>query len=372
MNIENFKLERYFAQYEFKTKYLLSSSDCDGYSLSYILAQASTEELKLWNSLTLGYTESNGNILLRESISSLYQTMNPQNIMVSSPGEANFILMNILLESTDHVICMSPSYQSLYQITKSIGCELSYWTPNKENWHYDPNHLKNLIKDNTKLIIINFPHNPTGAFPTKADLSKIVEIARSKNIYLFSDEIYHLLLLGNTKELPCVCDMYEKGISLWGMAKSFGLAGLRIGWLASQNIELLNRIVAYKDYLTICNSAPSEILSLIALNHKEKFVTPNLIKIQKNIDLFIQFQKEHPNFIDFIRPKAGSTCFAKLNIQEPALEFCQKLVNNTGIMIVPSEMFEYGSDHIRVGFGRNNIPEILKVLSKYIKKYYNY
>ncbi|HJO91878.1 MAG TPA: aminotransferase class I/II-fold pyridoxal phosphate-dependent enzyme [Victivallales bacterium] len=366
MNIDNFKLERYFAKYEFKTKYLLSCSDCDGFSLKYILNCASDGELNLWNSLTFGYTESCGHPLLRESISKLYKKMMPENILVSSPGEANFILMNLLLKPSDHVICISPSYQSLYQVTKSIGCQLSYWKPNVNTWHYDPNDLKNLVQKNTKLIIINFPHNPTGAFPSEKELLSIVKIAKDKDIYLFSDEIYHLLTLGDTKEIPLVCDIYEKGISLWGMAKSFGLAGLRIGWLASQDIELLDKVASFKDYLTICNSAPSEILSLIAINNKNEFIIPNLTKIQKNIDLFTKFKEAHPDIIDFIPPKAGSTCFTKLNIPDTAMEFSQKLIEQTGIMVVPSELFEYGSKHIRIGFGRDNFPEILNIMDEYI------
>jgi len=222
-----------------------------------------------------------------------------------------------------------------------------------------------------KMLIINFPHNPTGAFLAREELFKIVEIAKNNDIYLFSDEMYHLLTLSNTKEIPCVCDIYEKGISLWGMAKTFGLAGLRIGWLACQNTELLKKVVFYKDYLTICNSAPSEILSLIAINHKKDFITPNLIKIQKNINLLDKFRSKHTDFIDFILPKAGSTCFAKLNIPESTLEFCRKLVENTGVMMVPSEIFEYGSGYIRVGFGRKYFPEVLEILHSYIKKNYN-
>jgi len=198
-----------------------------------------------------------------------------------------------------------------------------------------------------------------------------VEIAQDNDIYLFSDEMYHLLTLPNTRDIYCICDIFEKGISLWGMAKTFGLAGLRIGWLACQATELLKKVVSYKDYLTICNSAPSEILSLIAINHKEDFIKPNLTKIQKNISLLEKFKSEHAGFIDFIPPKAGSTCFAKISIPETTLEFCRKLLEKTGVMMVPSEIFEYGSGYIRIGFGRRNFSEILEILREYIKKNYN-
>jgi len=369
--IENFKLERYFGLYEFKTRHLFSSSDCDGYSMQYVLQQASNKELELWNNLRLGYTESEGSFRLREYISKLYQKMTPDNIIVSSPGEANFIFMNILLKSTDHVICISPSYQSLYQVVKTIGCEISFWEPDKNNWHYDPLHLESLVRKNTKLIIINFPHNPTGAFPSINELMKIVEIADDNHIYLFSDEMYHLLTHKNIQEIPCICDVYEKGVSLWGMSKTFGLAGLRIGWLACQNKKLLKKVLSYKDYLSICNNAPSEILSMIAINHKDQFIAPNLLKINKNIRLLVDFKSSHRNFINFISPKAGSTCFAHLNILESTYEFCQKLIKRTGIMLVPSEIFEYESGYVRIGFGRNNFPEILDIFHEYVEKYYN-
>lgn len=370
MQIEDFKLERYFAKYEFQAKYLLSSSDCDGYSMKYVLENADTDELKLWENLKFGYTESAGNPILRESISNFYKKITPENIVVSSPGEVNFILMNTLLQKNDHVICMSPAYQSLYQVVKSINCDLSFWKPDEKSWYFNADELEKLIKKNTKLIIINFPHNPTGAFPSKKELEKIVEIAKKNNIWLFSDEMYRLLTLGNTPDIPSVCDLYEKGVSLWGMAKTFGLAGLRIGWVTSKDKKLLEKIVAYKDYLTICNSAPSEILSVIALNHKENFVNPNLKKITQNIKFFTDFAKKHQSIIDFIPPKAGSTGFIKLNIPETTFEFSENMVKKTGIMTVPSEMFDFGSKHIRIGFGRENFPQVLEIFDSYLEKNY--
>lgn len=368
MNIESFKLERYFAKYEFSTKYLLSSSDCDGYALNYVLAQASTEELELWHNLILGYTESEGNSLLRTAISSLYKTITPKEIVVSSPGEANFMLMNCLLESGDHVICMSPAYQSLYQVAKTVGAQLSFWKPRESNWYYDPDELAKLIQPNTKLIIINFPHNPTGAFPSPEELQQIVEIARKADCTLFSDEMYRLLTHPPHEEIPAVCDVYEKGISVWGMAKTFGLAGLRIGWTATHDAKVLQQILRFKDYLSICNSAPSEILSYIAIQHKEKFIQPNLNKILKNINLFQEFLSEHPSLFDFTPPKAGSIGFIKHHFSETALDFSETLIKATGIMTLPSEMFEYGSQHFRIGFGRENFGEILEILGNYLKK----
>lgn len=371
MEIRDFKLERYFAKHEFTAKYLLSCSDCDGFELSYVLEQASGRELEMWEGLRLGYTESAGHPLLREAILQYYEIDSIDNIVVGTPGELNFISMNLLLNSGDHVISVAPAYQSLYEIVRSLNCELSFWKPDRENWEFDIMDLKGLIKENTKLIIINFPHNPTGAYLSLSQLEEIVNIARDRDIYIYSDEMYHKLILGDTQELPPLCDIYEKGISLWGTSKSFGLAGLRTGWIICRNKSFLNKVVAFKDYLSICNSAPSEILSIIALNNIDKFIKINVDKIKRNIGYFQEFLKTSNLFSSFIMPKAGSVSFAELDIEETALEFSNKLVKEAGIMTVPGEMFEYEGKFIRIGFGRKNFPEVLRVLSDYLSSIAN-
>lgn len=368
MKINEFKLERYFDTHEFTAKYLLSSSDCDGFALSKILEVADTSELQLWENLTLGYTESQGHPLLRESILSFYQTNNINQVLVASPGELNFIAMNVLLTPKDHVICISPSYQSLYEIVRSIGCDLTYWKPNEENWQFDVSELEKLIQVNTKLIIINFPHNPTGSYLDIHELNTIVEFARKHGIYIFSDEMYHQLAM-NAPVLPPISDIYEKGISLWGTSKSFGLAGLRIGWLVSQDTMLLKKILAFKDYLSICNSAPSEILSIIALRHSEHFILPNLAKIKSNIALFTSFIEQYPFITSFTTPRAGSTAFVKINSKNTALAFSNHMVEKAGIMTVPAEMFEYEGKYLRIGFGRENFPEVIERFADYLKQY---
>ncbi|WP_075342073.1 aminotransferase class I/II-fold pyridoxal phosphate-dependent enzyme [Tenacibaculum agarivorans] len=371
MKIEDFKLERYFAKHEFTAKYLLSSSDCDGYELQYLLDIASKEELKLWNELKLGYTESEGNPTLRNAILQYYKNKTIDNVVVATPGELNFISMNVLLNKHDHVITVSPCYQSLSEVVTSIGCELSFWKPDPTTWEFNVDDLAQLITKKTKLIILNFPHNPTGSYITQQQLLDIVTLARKNDLYLFSDEMYHKLVLQDYEELPPVTDIYEKGISLWGTSKTFGLAGLRTGWLVSQDTSFLKKVVSFKDYLSICNSAPSEILSIIALNHIDQFVIPNLTKIKNNITLFNDFIATQSVISSFIPPKSGSTSFVKLNIDCSALEFSNTLVESTGIMTVPSEMFEYEGKYIRIGFGRRNFAEILPKLGEYLINQYN-
>ncbi|HEY5746479.1 MAG TPA: aminotransferase class I/II-fold pyridoxal phosphate-dependent enzyme [Chryseolinea sp.] len=368
MKIEDFAIERYFSKHEFTAKYLLSASDPDGFSLKYVLDLASEKEKERWNDLKLGYTETRGAPALREAIASHYEKMGVDEILVASPGEANFCLMNVLLEKGDEVICMSPAYQSLYQIAESIGCKLSFWKPEEVNgWYYDPAQLKGLISSKTKLIIVNFPHNPTGYLPSSGDWNEIINIARDRNLVLLSDEMYRGLVYDPKDQIPAACDLYENAVSLWGMAKSFGLAGLRLGWLSSSNAALLSKIEAFKDYLTICNSATSEILATIALNNSDHFIQANIKKIKVNAERFKQFQERNPELLDFYMPKAGSTAFVRLKIASTAFEYAERLVQQTGIMMLPSEKFDYGSRHARIGFGRQNLPEILKTWEQFHK-----
>jgi aspartate/methionine/tyrosine aminotransferase len=367
MKMKDFKLERYFAQHEFTAKHLLSSSDCDGYGQDYVLDRANPTELKMWNDIKLGYTESAGNPILRESITQFYKTKNIEEVVVGSPGELNYITMRVLLEKQDHVVAVSPAYQSLHEVVHSIGCEISYWTPN-ENWAFDPSQLEHLVRKNTKLIIINFPHNPTGSYLTLSELNQIVSIAKKNDCYIFSDEMYHKLLAKSEKELPPISDLYSKGISLWGTSKSFGLAGLRTGWLVCNDLDFIHRVICYKDYLSICSSAPSEILSIIALNHIDDFLQPNIKKIQQNIKLFAEFAQTQDVISSFIPPKSGSTAFVKLNINCSSLEFSNYLVEKAGIMTIPAEMFDHPGKFIRVGFGRESLPKILPIMRVFLEQ----
>ena len=365
MKLKDFKLERYFAQHEFTSKHLLSSSDCDGYELNYLLDVASKDELKLWDEIKLGYTESAGNPVLRDSILQYYKTKNINHAVVASPGELNFVAMNVLLDAQDHVVVVSPAYQSLHEVVQSLHCEISYWKPN-DIWEFDTSDLELLIQKNTKLIILNFPHNPTGSYLILDQLKEIVKIAEKNNCYIFSDEMYHKLIFEPTIELPPIADLYEKGISLWGTSKTFGMAGLRIGWLVSQDEEFLKKVVSFKDYLSICSSSTSEVLSIIALNHLDVFRLPNINKIAQNIKLFKEFSQKHKAIDSFIEPKAGSTAFVKLNIKNSSLEFSDDLVEKAGVMTVPAEMFAFEGKYIRIGFGREGMREALKVFGDYL------
>lgn len=369
MKIKPFELERYFAKYEFSTKYLLSSSDCDGTAMSDLLALADPQAKQLWDNLTLGYTESQGLLLLREEIAKLYKGVDADDVLVAAPEECIFLAMNAILEEGDNIICTYPGYQSLYEIAKSLGCSIIKWKPDeKKGWHFDPEFLRSNITPKTKLIIINFPHNPTGSLPNKAVFQAIVAIAKEKNIPVFSDEMYRFLEYDPRDRLPSAVEIYDNAISLSGMSKTFGLAGLRIGWIVTKDKLLYKNIAILKDYTTICSSAPSEILALIGLRSKDTIIADNLKKLQYNLDILEKFFAQHSELFNWVRPKAGTVCFPRLIHDTTATDFCRKLIDEAELMILPSSVYGYDDSHIRIGFGRNNMLEALDVFEKWLNK----
>jgi aspartate/methionine/tyrosine aminotransferase len=367
MQISPFKLERYFARYEFTAPYLLSTSDCEPLSLNDLLAMIHGKTMKMWNVLKLGYTESQGHPDLREEIATLYKSAEASQIMVAAPEEAIFIAMNSLLAEGDQVISTFPAYQSLYEIARSVGCQINFWKPRyQEGWYFDIKDLEKQISPKTKMLIVNFPHNPTGATLTGNQQNELIKLAQSNDALIFSDEMYRFLEYQEEDRLPSMSDRYEKTVSLCGMSKSFALAGLRIGWLVTKNPQWLERFIAFKDYTTICSSAPSEILALMGLKAREQILRRNHQIIQQNLSLLDDFFRRHKNLFEWHRPAAGPVGFPKYTGKQHANQFCQDLVDTKGVMLLPPHVYDFQESHFRIGFARKNMAEALEKLEDYV------
>ncbi len=365
MTLQPFKLERYFAEFEFTAKHLLSSSDCEPLMLTELLSWADEESLNLWNGLRLSYTESQGLPLLREEIAQLYEGISPEQILVAGPQEGIYLCMQSLLKAGDEIVCIFPAYQSLFEIAKSKGCKLKLWHPDRNNT-FSISDLRGLLTDSTRMLVINFPHNPTGALISQEEFDEIIELVRENNILLFSDEMYRYLEYDAARRLPSACEIYENAISLCGMSKSFSLPGLRLGWLVLPKnfISLLN---SYKDYTSICPPAPSEILALIALRNKSAIVKRNLNIISRNISLLENFSERNPHFIRWFPPIGGSVAFPAITVKKEIEGFTRCLTRKTGVMLLPSSVYDYEHPHVRFGLGRKNIQLGLHLLEEFIR-----
>jgi aspartate/methionine/tyrosine aminotransferase len=371
--IPPFKLERYFARWEFVAPYNLCASDVEGHSLRDLLALADPETRVLWDGLTLGYTESAGHPLVRDEIAKLYTSVARDEVLCfAGAEEAIYITMRVLVGPGDHVIVTWPGYQSLFQVAQTIGAEVSLLSlrPVGEAWTIDLDELRGMIRSNTKVIVTNFPHNPTGATLARREWEQVVQLARNAGCYLFSDEVYRFLEYDEADRLPAAVDRYEKAVSLGVMSKPFGLAGLRIGWMATRDHELLTQIAAYKDYTTICNSAPSEILALIGLRAKEQVLARCLGIIQTNLTVLDAFMRDHAEAFEWIGPRAGSIAFPKWRGQMPIEEFTDALVQAEGVILLPATVFDYPDNHFRIGLGRMNMTESLERLSRFVRQHF--
>lgn len=372
MKISPFKLERFFAKYEFNAPYLLCTSDCESLSIGELLSFEPNSS-QHFQELRLGYTEACGDPILREEISKLYENMDSSNILVHSGAEeAIFTFMNSALKAGDHIIVHYPCYQSLFEIANSVGCKVTRWeTKEEDGWELDLNFLKKNISKDTRAIIINCPHNPTGYLVSKDKLLDIIEIARQNNILLLSDEVYRFLEYKEQDRLPGVCDLYENGVSIGVMSKTFGLAGLRIGWIASKNKDIFNSISSFKDYTSICSSAPSEFLASLALKFKDKIINRNVGIVLKNLELLDDFFNTYKEIFTWKRPKAGSIAFPSVKPDIDVERLCIDLVDKKGVLLLPGKYYDYDSRNFRIGFGRNNVPQCIEKLDEYMKGNFN-
>lgn len=367
MKLKPFRLERYFAQYEFTAPYLLCCSDCESLSVGDLLKleQNAHEEL---SSLWLGYTESLGSPELRAQIASLYPNISPGQILVHAGAEeAIFNFMNVVLSAGDQIIVHSPYYQSLGEVARSIGAEVTEWPGNPDrDWELDLQFLAENVTDRTRVVVVNVPHNPTGYLPDPRFMQELSDLSDKRGFLVFSDEVYRGLEYDPADRLPSFAEINERGISLGVMSKTYGLAGLRIGWVATRNKELFDALAAFKDYTTICNSAPSEYLATLALRHRNPIVERNLGIIRGNLSLLASFFARHRDLFEWHEPKAGPIAFPRY-LGASVEQFCAELVRQSGVLLLPGTLYGQGYDCFRIGFGRNNLAECLPRLEQFLE-----
>jgi aspartate/methionine/tyrosine aminotransferase len=367
MKLRPFGLERYFAKHEFSTPYLLSCSDCESFSIRELLALV-PEAKDFFDSLWLGYTESQGHPELRRQIASLYSGISLDDVLVHSGAEeVIFNFMNTMLSAGDHIIVHSPYYQSLGEVARGLGAEITAWEGDVEkNWQLDLNFLEYALTERTKVVVINFPHNPTGYLPHVDFLTDLAALSNKHGFVVFSDEVYRFLEYRKEDRLPAFCELDNRAVSVGVMSKSFGLAGLRIGWAVTRNKDLYDRLAAFKDYTTICNSAPGEFLSTLALEHRHVILERNRAIINENLEKLQAFFTRYANIFRWIQPKAGPIAFPLL-LKGAVDSFCSRLIAQKGVLLLPGTLYGEKHNGFRIGFGRRNMPECLDKLIEFVE-----
>jgi aspartate/methionine/tyrosine aminotransferase len=370
MRLRDFALERFFARWEFRAEMLLCASDVEGWPMRELLELADDDGRRRWADLRLGYTESPGDPALRAAIAGLYERVSPDEVLIfSGAEEAIFAIHNVLLGPGDHALVVRPAYQSLAEVARAAGAEVTRVDLREaDRWRLDPDEVRASMRPNTRLILINEPHNPTGSLSDRATFDRLAEIAAESGAHLVVDEVYRYLEFDPADRLPAGADALATGVSIGVMSKSFALAGLRIGWVATRDRELLERLAAFKDYTTICASAPAEVLALIALRARERVLARSRGIVEANLPLLDGFFGRWAGTFEWVRPRGGSIGFPRLVDGRPIDGFVEDLVRETGVLLLPGTVFADTRNHFRIGFGRSNLPAALERLEAYASR----
>jgi len=369
-----FALEVFFSEWEFTARHHLCASDMQSMKLSELLAMAEADDRAAWDALYLGYTETWGSPDLRETIAGTYERMAASEILTFVGAEEGiFAAMHALLGPEDHAITIIPNYQSVESVPLSICDTTGIALDAERGWDLDLQQLRDAIRPNTRVICINFPHNPTGKVISRAALDEIVSLCRARGIYLFSDEVYRLIERRPEMTLPQVADIYERGISLGVMSTAYGLPGIRVGWVACRDVEALGRMERMKHYTSICGASPSELLAQIALKARERILARNRGLIVRNLAILEAFFAERPDLFAWYLPDGGCIGFPRYLGGEGVEAFATRLVEQSGVLLLPASVYKSDlgatpADRFRIGYGRDNMAAGLDATRAHLRK----
>jgi aspartate/methionine/tyrosine aminotransferase len=372
--LPDFRLETHFSKWEFKARYHMTASDAESIRLRDLLALASDQEREEFDAMSLGYTETYGAPDLREVIASTYATQKASDILCfAGASEGIFAANNVILDKDSHAIVVTPNYQSHETLPVAICTATGVPLDPDDGWSLDIDRIAAAIRPNTRLVTINFPHNPTGAILPLDRYMALIDLCRARGIYILHDEIFNGLGPTGTQHLPFIADLYERGLSLNVMSKSYGMPGLRIGWIACKDTAILSKMERMKHYLSICNSGPSERLAKIALTNRQSLLARNCAIVDENLPKWDAFFVRHPDLFDWRRPDGSCMAFPRYKGADGVEAFAASLVEESGVLLLPgtiyaSQLCPTPKDRFRIGFGRAGLDEGLAALEAHITR----
>lgn len=379
-------------KHEDNAKYNIAETCVASISIEELRSLAEDKGSEIWSTSTkLTYGAIRGSEKLRGTLANLYSTKKPlrADSVLITPGAiaANMTVFYGLIGKGDHVICHYPIYQQLYEVPRSLGAEVDLWHSREDRrWQLDIEELKGLIRPNTKMIIINNPHNPTGAIIPKPTLDALIELAEEHNLIIHSDEVYrplfHSISPSAPEFPPSILSLpYPRTIVTGSLSKAYSLAGIRVGWIASRSAEIIEACAQARDYTTISVSRVDDEIAAYALSPDciHALLGRNIQLAKQNIDILEKFVESHRWACEWVKPVAGTTAFIKFTKMGSEIDdvaFCETLMEETGVMLVPgSKCFGRGSDFngfVRFGFSCETkvLEEGLEELRKFMKGAY--
>lgn len=371
MKIENFKVEEWFNKYEKNAAYDLADTCVESLSINELLELTGNKEEVLQEIFNqkLNYGAIHGSTRLKKAICTLYKKQTENNLTITHGAiGANHLAIMTLVEPQDKIVSVVPTYQQHYSIPKAFGGNVKLlFLKEENNWLPDLDELEQLAGNNTKLICMNNPNNPTGSVIPDSMLYKIVEIAKKAGAYILCDEVYRGLNHCENPFSVSIADIYEKGISTGSMSKVFSLAGLRLGWIAA-NTNIIEEINHQREYNTISVGIIDDYFAALAIENKDKIIKRNLEKILTGKKILTDWANSEPN-INLIIPQGGTTAFIRYNADISSVEICKKLQQETGVMILPGETMELDG-YLRIGYGNNfeQLKTALQIFSQWLEK----
>ncbi len=362
MQIETFKLEKWINENSEIAKYDLSSTCVKALSLND-LADLCEFDFDKMSKIKLNYGQLYGTNALKSAICNLYEAQKPKNITVTLGGiGANQLALQTLIEKNDKVVCVCPCYQQAYSLPRFYGADVCLVFLNSKDWSLDIENFKKIVGEDTKLICLTNPNNPSGT--VLKELEEVINIARKCGAYVLADEVYRGLSHNDNPYTKSVADIYEKGISTGSMSKTYSLAGVRLGWICA-NSELINKINSNREYNTISISALDDFVATVALENHKKIVARNLEIIRKNKQILADFINSTEK-LNWVEPNAGSIACVNYNFDVNSMEFCAKIQEKTGILLIPAQCFDMNEKFFRIGYGMEE-----KILQEALEKFYD-
>jgi aspartate/methionine/tyrosine aminotransferase len=358
--LPDFRLEVYLSRWEFAARFHLTASDAETMAVAELLELADEEDLRAWRELRLGYTETYGDPALRQAIASTYAEVEADDVLCFAGAEEGlYLAMTTLLGRDDHAVVVTPCYQAAESVPLARCAVTGVALDPSLGWGLDLDAVAAALRPNTRVVSVNFPNNPTGAVAAEADFRALARLCERRGIWLFSDEVYRGLERDPACTLPNAADVSRTALSLNVVSKSLGMPGLRIGWIACRDRELLSRLERAKHYTTICNSGPSEVLARIAIKARASILERNRALIASNLPVFDAFFAEFADLFEWEHPVGGCVCFPRYLGADGVEEFCHALVEEAGVVLLPagiyhSDLTPTPRDRFRIGVGRRD------------------
>lgn len=368
-----FRLESYFSRWEFAARHHLTASDAQTLTIADLLGYGTDDDRAQFGELALGYTPTWGTSRLREAIAGTYERCSPDDVLVfAGAEEAIFWSMQVLAGPGEHVIVTAPNYQALETIPITTGAAVTgVLLDEASGWRLDLDQVRAAIQPNTRVVAVNFPNNPTGALPDHTTWRELAQLCAEAGIHLVSDEVYRGLELDPARTLPQAADLNEQALSINVMSKSYGLPGLRVGWVVSRDHAVLQALERHKHYTSICSAGPSEFLAAVALDAGDAIQTRNRELIADNLPHFDAFFARHRDLFEWTHPDGGCVAFPRYLGPEGVETFCRELVREAGVLLLPASVYSSDlatvpADRFRIGVGRSNPGPALEAFESYL------